>query len=594
MTADGRRRPNAASTGTSVSSTMSDTPDRAPGATDSSGATSQTPDRWDGQTLLAAMRLAAGDLHAERETINALNVFPVPDGDTGTNMDLTVSAALETTASLADQPDTPASDVAAKLARGALLGARGNSGVILSQIFRGLAQGMARKAMIEPRDLARSFASASEMAYSAVMKPVEGTMLTVIRGASDGAAAAASAAGATIPTVLASALTAAEAALATTPDLLPILREAGVVDAGGQGIVILIGGLDRYARGVSTPARLIVAPPVSVASRTTTDTWIDEHSDDEYGYCTNFLVLGTGIDVAAARVRVAKMGDSAVIVGDDTALKVHIHADNPGLVLDYALSLGALTEIKIDNMERQTRALRTASASRIGTERVQPSATFGRQVVLAVAGGDGLADALRSMGATSVIDGGATMNPSTEEILAVVEASDAAEVILLPNHPNVIMAANQVRDLTERSLRIVPTRSVPQGIAALSAFNADADLATNVAAMSTAMAHVHTVHMSTAARDATINGVAVRAGQAILLIDGDLVAADDDARALLGRTLADERFAETELVTIYTGLDATDEETTRLTGLVSEILPDAEVEIHDGGQALYHFIISLE
>ncbi len=591
MTADGCRRPSAAST---TFSSASGAPAQVPKDTDSGGATVPPPDRWDGQTLLAAMRLAAGDLHAERETINALNVFPVPDGDTGTNMDLTVTAALEAAASLADQPDAPTFEVAERLARGALLGARGNSGVILSQIFRGLAQGMARKAVIEPRDLARSFASASEMAYSAVMKPVEGTMLTVIRGASDGAAAAASTVDATISTVLASALTAAEAALAMTPDLLVILREAGVVDAGGQGVVIMIAGLDRYARGVSTPAQLIAAPPVAMADHALTDTWIDEHGEDEYGYCTNFLVVGTGIDVIAARVRLATMGDSAVIVGDDTALKVHIHADNPGLVLDYALSLGSLTEIKIDNMQQQTQALRTASASGTGTDRVQPSATFGRQVVLAVAGGDGLADALRSMGATSVIDGGATMNPSTKEILAVVEASDAAEVILLPNHPNVIMAANQVRDLTERSLRIVPTRSVPQGIAALSAFNADADLAANVVAMNTAMAAIHTVQMSAAARDATINGVVVLAGQAILMIDGDLVAADDDAPALLGRTLADDRFAETELITIYTGLDATEGEIAGLTSLVSEILPNADVEIHDGGQALYHFIISLE
>ena len=591
MTADGRRRPSAAST---IAPAATET---RPGPANITSSIARTPpprDRWDGQTLLAAMRLAADDLHGERATINALNVFPVPDGDTGTNMDLTVAAALDEAAPLAHQPDVPASEVAAKLAHGALLGARGNSGVILSQIFRGLAQGMARKAEIEPRDLARSFAAASEMAYSAVLKPVEGTMLTVIRGASDGAAAAAGTIGATIPDVIAGALASAEAALASTPSLLAILREAGVVDAGGQGVVVLIAGLDRYARGVSEPAHPIPVPPVALADVAADDSFTDLHSSDDYGYCTNFLVVGTGIDVAAARGHLATMGDSAVIVGDDTALKVHIHADNPGLVLDYALSLGALTGIRIDNMQEQTRALRAARPGSGPAPASRSATPFGRQAVLAVAGGAGLADALRSMGATDVIDGGATMNPSTEEILAAVEASDAAEVILLPNHPNVIMAANQVRNLTERLLRIVPTRSVPQGIAALSSFNANADLAVNVAAMSAAMAHVHTVQISTAARDATIDGVAVRAGQAILLIDGDLVAADDDDRALLGRTLATERFAATELVTIYTGLDATDEEIAGLTGFVSGILPGADVETHPGGQALYHFIISLE
>lgn len=593
MTADGRRRPSAAST---IAPTASASSNSQPAGSSSEAPSSPPTDRWDGQTLLAAMRLAARDLHGERATINALNVFPVPDGDTGTNMDLTLAAALEEAASLADQPGAMASEVAAKLARGALLGARGNSGVILSQIFRGLAQGMVRKTVIEPRDIARSFAAASEMAYSAVLKPVEGTMLTVIRGASDGAAAAAGTAGATIPDVIAAALASAGTALARTPDLLAILREAGVVDAGGQGVVVLIAGLDRYARGVSDPAPPIPIPPVALADVAFDENVIDVHGFDDVGYCTNFLVIGTGIDVAAARGHLATMGDSAVIVGDDTALKVHIHAGNPGLVLDYALSLGALTGIRIDNMGEQTRALRAARPeSAPAPAPANRSATpFGRQAVLGVASGAGLADALRSMGATAVIDGGATMNPSTEEILAAVEASDAAEVILLPNHPNVIMAANQVRDLTERSLRIVPTRSVPQGIAALSAFNADADLATNVAAMGVAMAHVHTVQMSTAARDATIDGVAVRAGQAILLIDGDLVAADDDDRALLGRTLAEERFAGTELVTIYTGLDATDDEIAGLTGFVAGILPAADVEIHAGGQELYHFIISLE
>ncbi len=591
MTADGRRRPSATSI---IFPTGSASSNSQPAGSSSEATTSPPADRWNGQTLLAAMRLAAGDLHAERATINALNVFPVPDGDTGTNMDLTVAAALDEAAALADQPDASASAVAAKLARGALLGARGNSGVILSQIFRGLAQGMARKTAIEPRDLARSFAAASEMAYSAVLKPVEGTMLTVIRGASDGAAVAAGTTGATIPDILTSALASAEAALASTPSLLTILREAGVVDAGGQGVVVLIAGLDRHARGIAVPARPIPAPPVALADVAFDETLIDVHGSDDYGYCTNFLVIGTGIDVTAARGHMATLGDSAVIVGDDTALKVHIHSGNPGLVLDYALSLGALTGIRIDNMQEQTRALRAAAPESIPGSTARPATPFGRQVVLGVAGGAGLAKALRSMGATVVIDGGATMNPSTEEILAAVEASDAAEVILLPNHPNVIMAANQVRDLTERSLRIVPTRSVPQGIAALSAFNADADLATNVAAMSAAMAHVHTIQMSTAARDATIDGIAVRAGQAILLIDGDLVAADDDDRALLGRTLADNRFAGTELVTIYTGLDASDEEIAGLTGFVSGILPEADVEIHAGGQELYHFIISLE
>lgn len=547
--------------------------------------------RWNGATLLAAVRVAGADLHAARAAINALNVFPVPDGDTGTNMDLTMAAALAEAATLADDPDAGAAEVAARLARGALLGARGNSGVILSQILRGVADGLARHAAVEPRDVARALASASEAAYRAVLKPVEGTMLTVIRGASDGAAAAMAADAVSVAVVLGGARRGAEAALATTPDLLDVLRQAGVVDAGGQGVVVLIAGLDRFARGGSAPAATVLAPPTGDAAAFAAASSA-AHGADDYGYCTNVMVTGTGIDVDAARLALGRMGDSAVIVGDDTTLKVHVHVDDPGAVLSYAIGLGDLSEIRIDNMRLQTAASRPPVAAVAAP--TAPVALFGRQAVLAVAAGEGLADALRSMGASGVIDGGGTMNPSTEELLAAVEASDAAEVILLPNHPNVLMAADQVRDLTERALRVVPTRSVPQGIAALSSFNADADLDANVVAMTAAMSHVHTVQLTTAARDATVNGVEVRAGQVILLIDGELCAAGDDGRALLEATLAEARFAATELVTLYTGADATDDELSRLTALVGQALPDAEIETHPGGQPLYHFIISLE
>jgi DAK2 domain fusion protein YloV len=428
-----------------------------------------------------------------------------------------------------------------------------------------------------------------------VLKPVEGTMLTVIRAASDGAAAAASTDGATIPAVLAGALRDAEQALARTPEQLEILRQAGVVDAGGQGVVILVHGLARAALGETAPAPALDLRPANLDADFS-QAVDDSHAEDAYGYCTNFMVLGEGIDVATARADLAAMGESAVIVGDEAVLKVHIHTTNPGRALDYALRLGELSEIRIDNMELQTRALRAQRAADSARDRsaVRPSVAFGRQAVLAVASGAGLSDALRSMGATGVIDGGETMNPSTQEILAAVEATGVAEVILLPNHPNVIMAANQVRELTERALRVVPTRSVPQGIAALSSFNADAELDTNARSMTSAMAHVHTIQVARASRDATINGVAVREGQAIVLIDGDLVAASDDAGTLVIETLRDERFAEAELITIYTGQTATAEHTAALTGLIEEQFPDADIEVHDGGQPTYSYIISLE
>jgi uncharacterized protein len=383
---------------------------------------------------------------------------------------------------------------------------------------------------------------------------------------------------------------------------LETLRQAGVVDAGGQGVVVLLRGLSRAARGESGPAPALVAAPArldGVATAADTDPGHDGHGEGALGYCTNFAVLGEGIDVERARRDLAAMGDSAVVVGDGAVLKVHVHVADPGQALQYGLALGELTAIRIDNMGIQARELRegrTATAPEAapaaGGQAVAPA--FGGQAVLAVASGAGLTEALRSMGAAAVIDGGETMNPSTAEILAAVEATGAAEVILLTNHPNVVMAANQVRELTERAVRVVPTRTVPQGIAALGAFNADAGLDANARAMTAAMGHVHTVQVARASRDATMNGVSVREGQAVAVVDGDLVGASDDAAALVVSALADSRLAGAELITVYAGEAATPEHTEALVALLAERFPDAEVEVHDGGQPTYSYVVSLE
>lgn len=566
-------------------------------ASDAAPTVAPPADRWDGALLLGALRAAGATLNRQREAINVLNVFPVPDGDTGTNLDLTLSAALREAASLVDVADVPAGEVAARMARGALLGARGNSGVILSQILRGLAEGIGERATIDGRDLARSLAMASDLAWRAVLKPVEGTMLSVIRGASDGAGSALSGA-TTMADVLAGALDGARATLARTPEQLDILRQAGVVDAGGVGIVALLAGMARFAQGGRGAEEAAPdEPETSVASAAVIGDWLGgPHGEAAFGYCTNFLVQGNGIDVDAARVRLAGMGQSAVIVGDAATLKVHIHSEHPGALLEYGLTLGEVSEIRIDNMNVQTRALRDArmGASSGPADDADRDTSIGRQAVLAVASGAGMAEALRSMGATVVVSGGETMNPSTKELLAAVEATDAAEVIVLPNHPNVILAAGQLQQLTERAVRVVPTRSVPQGIAALAAYNAEADLDGNARAMEGALDDVRTIQLTTAARDTTISGMAVHRGQAVLLLDGDLIAAGNDGHELLAGALDDARFAGTELVTIYPGRDATGTQTDRVRDLVAAVLPDAEVEVHAGDQPLYTFVVSLE
>ncbi len=414
---------------------------------------------WNGESLRDAFTFAGALIHHHRERINQLNVFPVPDGDTGTNMALTMTGALE---ALDDLPENAtASEVASNVAYGALMGARGNSGVILSQIFRGFSNGVDGVTEMSGHDLANALDGARETAYKAVMRPVEGTMLTVIRVAAEAAQEAAKTQRSVID-VLRAAHRGAEVALEGTPQQLDILRQAGVVDAGGQGVVFILEALVRSASGETD------IPDLDESAETDGDMaflgMIEEtHGEDAYGYCTNFMVFGSGIDAEKARDDIAAMGNSAVIVGDDTMLKVHIHSSDPGEVLQYATRLGDLDQIKIDNMNKQTETLQAQQAATNGGSSPPAIPTHveelhGTLAIIAVAAGDGISEALRALGVTSIVRGGQTMNPSTQELLAAVEASGGDEIILLPNNKNILMAANQVADLTDKLVRVVPTR----------------------------------------------------------------------------------------------------------------------------------------
>lgn len=553
---------------------------------------------WNGLQLLDAVAVATTWLDANRERVNALNVFPVPDGDTGTNMALTMNAAVAEARGLTEDAQASATAVAAKLAYGALMGARGNSGVILSQVLRGIASGVDGCDEIDGRDLAQALTSAKEMAYQAVMKPVEGTMLTVVRVAAEHAATSARKSPA-MATVLAAAVKGAEEALAETPRQLDILRQAGVVDAGGQGIVYILDGIQRFATGESLPA----SPDDNDESLGERMDFLakveDLHGEDAFGYCTNFVVLGKGIDVEACRLDLAKMGDSAVIVGDDQTLKVHIHALNPGTILDYAVALGELSQIKIDNMQQQTRELtRQRSAPRAIKEdlvnETEDDSPTGLQAILAVAAGDGLGQALRSMGASAIVAGGQTMNPSIEELLGAVDGLDRDEVIILPNNPNIVLTANQIADLTSKRIRVVPSRSVPQGIAALSAFNDSAQIDENVTAMTRALKQVRTVELTKAVRDAEIDGVSVKDGEVIGLLDGRLIASGDDLLRIGCLAIQQVNMDDYELVTIFSGADTSDVEIRGLADSVRQRYAGIGVEVHSGGQPHYDFVIAIE
>jgi len=549
----------------------------------------QLPTVCDGKALLAALDAAGANLEHHAEAINALNVFPVPDGDTGKNMLLTMRAALEAVHAADAEGVTGASALAARLARGAMLGSRGNSGVILSQILRGFVRGLGDAAAIDGEVLASAFREAATTAYRAVQQPVEGTMLTVIRVAAE-AAEEAHGAGGALGAVLDAALAGARRALARTPELLPRLREAGVVDAGGQGIVILLEGASLRAHGEALTASTGV-DAADVSGRFAE--FLDAHSEEEVGYCTNVMIEprdGQPLDFATIRERLLALGESGVVVGDEELIKIHIHTEDPGAILTEAVRWGELGQIRIDNMTRQVETVNAGVRANPTPASAEP---LGPQIV-AVASGAGLVEVLRGLGAAGIVSGGQTMNPSTEELLRAVEAVPGDEVILLPNNGNVILTARQVADLTPKRIVVVPTRSVPQGIAALAALNFDAPLAANVAAMTAAAEAIRSAEVTHAVRSATIDGVAVADGQTIGLIDGKLVyagaALDEVLLALLARTAADTA----ELITLYRGADVSEAEGRAMVESLEMRYPDAAFELVAGGQPHYDYLMSVE
>jgi len=546
----------------------------------------------DGAGLLRALRAGTGWLERNVAGVNALNVFPVPDGDTGTNMFLTMQAAYAAAAEGGESDGRTVGDVASRAAYGALMGARGNSGVILSQIFRGMAKALDGHATLDGALLAAAFSEASAMAYKAVMKPVEGTLLTVSRGAAESATSAANDGG-DVQTVLDGALAGARVTLARTPEMLPLLREAGVVDAGGQGYVVILEGMRLHLAGRSVEAEeLVEIAPGGATMAFDVAGMQEKHGADDFGYCTNYLITAASdvpLDFATIREEMAAMGHSAVIVGDEQYVKAHIHTTDPGALLSYALRFGSLTQIKIDNMDMQVENLSEPTPS----DAVREQHT-GHISVVAVAAGEGLSAVLRGLGAAKIVRGGQTMNPSTQELLDAINGTSSESVILLPNNGNVILTARQAAEMASKRVRVVPTKSIPQGIAALSAFTFTADLDTNAAAMAEVASGVRTGEVTRAVRNATIGGVAVKVGEVIGLLDDVLTLAGDDSTTVALDLLHRMDAEHAELITLYTGAEVTDAVAALLSARIGEAYPNAAVEIVPGGQPHYDFIVSVE
>ncbi len=523
---------------------------------------------------MLATATALLDRHAA--AINALNVFPVPDGDTGTNMLLTMQAALQ---EIGNAEGHTVAAVAQAAAYGALMGARGNSGVILSQLFRGMANSLESKESFGPPDFAQAMVEASNMAYKGVIQPVEGTMLTVSREAAQAALRSAQE-GNDLLLVWEDTVKAAKESVAHTPALLDVLREAGVVDAGGEGLFVILDGALRHLKGEAIEMAETVETTMPKASGP---------PEMEWGYCTEFILEGRGLDLEEMRKVIASLGQSALAVGDDRLIKVHVHTFDPGAVLGYASSKGVLRDIKIDNMQEQHREYLI-----MGQEAAQAAQETEGIAIVAVVSGPGLIRVFESLGADGIVPGGQTMNPSTQEILEAVDSLPIRKVIVLPNNENILLAAERAQELSRKEVTIVPTVTIPQGVGALLAFNRKADLESNVQAMGKALAGIRTAEITTAIRPAKINSIRVRMGQLISIIEGQLTIAGETIEEVVQESLKKMGAQDGEIITLYHGDSVSPPQAQALAQKIRQRYPEKEVECVDGGQPHYHYIISVE
>jgi len=540
--------------------------------------------RCDGLELRQLIENGTACLETEIDFINSLNVYPVPDGDTGTNMFLTMQAALREISTVSDHA---ASSVAEALAHGSLMGARGNSGVILSQVWRGMAKHLDGKQYLTASDLALALHEGAVTAYKGVMRPVEGTILTVAREAAE-AAMLAAAERDDMVYVVERVVQQAEDALERTPDLLPVLKEAGVVDAGGRGLYAILEGMRRYWRG----ERVTSAPAARLGARLeeVEPVHAPEH---EYGYDVQFLIDGRDLPIEEIRETITSMGDSALVVGDANTLKVHVHSDDPGRIISYATSKGALRDVVVEDMQEQYRQF-LAKQGETQVIAASVSEPLSDVAVVAVANGEGLQRVFESLGAAAVVPGGQTMNPSTEELLTAMSALSTDKVILLPNNPNIILAAEQAQRMADQEVVVVPTTTIPQGISALLAFNYQSDLKTNADLMERAASQIQTIEITTAIRSVHINGLRIREGQFIGLLNGELVEAGNNLQQVTQAVLQRIDIARYEIITVYWGEDITKEQAEELASWIAGHYRDKEVELVEGKQPHYRYIISAE
>ncbi|MGM9949970.1 MAG: DAK2 domain-containing protein [Lysinibacillus sp.] len=544
----------------------------------------------DGIKFAEMVQMGAHHLSQNASYVDSLNVFPVPDGDTGTNMNLSMtSGAKETEANTSEH----IGKTAQALSKGLLMGARGNSGVILSQLFRGFGKAIEKEVAIDAKGLAAAFQGGVDTAYKAVMKPVEGTILTVAREAAAKGVEVAETTDDLIE-LMEAFVAEAKAALDRTPELLPVLKEVGVVDSGGQGLLFVYEGFLASLKGEELPARndaslddLINAEHHRVQDFMNTE-------DIEFGYCTEIMVRfeedKEPFSEDQFRNELNPFGDSLLVISDDEIAKVHIHTETPGAILSAGQKYGSLIKIKVDNMREQHSAIVGDSAAPVAPSKKEQHP----YAVVTIAMGEGIATLLRSIGASYVIEGGQTMNPSTEDIVKAVKEIGAERVLILPNNKNIVMAAEQAVELLDIEAAVVATKTIPQGMAAILAFNPELSVEENKENMTEGFAHVKTGQVTYAVRDTSIDGVEIHKDDYMALAEGKIILSTpqlmDAAKEVIG-SLVDE---DSEIITIIYGEDATEEQANELAGFIEENFADAEVEIVEGKQSLYPFILSVE
>lgn len=551
----------------------------------------------DGRSFAKMILAGAHHLSQNAQIVDALNVFPVPDGDTGTNMNLSMTSG----AKAVEETNTDhIGKVGVALSKGLLMGARGNSGVILSQLFRGFSKHIEQKETIDAKEFALALQAGVDTAYKAVMKPIEGTILTVAKDAAKKAVAV-SAAEDQIDRVLELTIEEARASLDRTPDLLPVLKEVGVVDSGGKGLLCVYEGFLASLRGEELPPKAASLPTLKELVSAEHHKSAQSHmntEDIEFGYCTEFMVKfeedKQSFDENAFRQDLSEFGDSLLVVSDDTLAKVHIHAEQPGDVLSYAQRYGSLINMKIENMREQHSSIVNEEREHAPAAPKAPLAEKQRFGVVSVAMGEGIADLFKSIGASVVIEGGQTMNPSTEDIVTAIESVHAETVFILPNNSNIVMAAKQAATVSNREVVVIPTKTVPQGMSALLSLNEAASNEDNERAMLEAIDHVKSGQITFAVRDTQIDGIDIAKGDYMGLFNGKITLTAknqlDAAKELLTKMVTEDD----EIVTIIKGEDASSDELDALQAFIEETFEDVEVEVHDGKQPLYSYILAVE